>query len=69
MITYELSNHRKNKNYYNERDKGEILSNDAITLNTINIFDYIEGLQNCMKDQCEYLKEYSPKGSGYIFNL
>ena len=60
----------KIKNYYNDRDKGEILSNDVkITLNTINIFDYMLGLQNCMKDQCKYLKEYSPKGSGYIFRI
>jgi len=66
--TYKILNNIKE--YYKKRDDGEILSNSVNTsLDEINIFDYMLGLQNLMKENCPYLKKYVSKGLGYIFRL
>ena len=66
--TYKIMNHTRE--YYTNRDMGEILCNSVvITLDDINVFDYMIGLQNLMQENCPYLKKYVSKGLGYIFRL
>jgi hypothetical protein len=60
------------KSFYDNRDKNEVLcnsnNNNSFT-NTINIFDYMVGLQNLLNKENSIIPEYNTNGLGLIFKL
>jgi len=58
------------KKFYNKRDENEVLFNPSNNFTeTINIFDYMVGIQNLLHKEKNIIPEYDSNGLGLIFKL
>lgn len=61
---------REIKSFYDERDRNEVLFNETTNFTqTINIFDFMIGLQNLLHIKNNIIPKYNSKGLGLIYKI